>query len=54
MATYSLGHQLGYGTGALMLGLVIDAVGYPAPYYVAGGLLALLLVLVSASRHLLQ
>jgi predicted MFS family arabinose efflux permease len=54
MATYSLGHQLGYGAGALTFGLAIDAVGYPAPYYVAGGLLALLLVLVSASRQFVQ
>jgi predicted MFS family arabinose efflux permease len=35
MATYSLGYQLAIGVGAAIWGLVIDRLGYPAPYVLA-------------------
>ena len=46
MATYTLGFQLALGVGAAVWGWIIDAFGYPAPYFgalaVQAGLLALL------------
>lgn len=35
MATYSLGYQLGLGTGAATWGLVIQLAGFPAPFVLA-------------------
>lgn len=35
MATYSLGFQLALGVGAAIWGVVIDGIGYPAPYVLA-------------------
>jgi predicted MFS family arabinose efflux permease len=32
MATYTLGFQLAIGAGAALWGIIIDALGYPAPY----------------------
>ena len=35
MATYSLGFQMALGVGAAIWGVTIDALGYPAPYFLA-------------------
>lgn len=35
MATYSLGYQLGFGLGSLAWGLVISALGFPAPFLIS-------------------
>lgn len=35
MATYSLGFQMALGVGAAAWGVIIDALGYPAPYLAA-------------------
>lgn len=54
MATYTLGFQLALGVGAAVWGWIIDAYGYPAPYFgalaVQAGLLALLAVTWFARR----
>lgn len=35
MATYSLGYQVGVGVGALVAGVAVDALGFPAPHLLA-------------------
>ena len=35
MATYSLGYQLGFGSGSLVWGILVSAAGFPAPFLVA-------------------
>ena len=51
MATYSLGYQLGIGTGAAAWGFVIAAMGFPAPYVLAIGMMVLMLVLLWGNRR---
>ena len=50
MATYSMGFPLGNGVGALTWGLVITAVGFPAPFLLALGALACIAALVWSAR----
>lgn len=50
MATYTLGFQLAIGAGATLWGIIIDWVGYPAPYVVAIVVQVLLLIYLGASR----
>jgi predicted MFS family arabinose efflux permease len=55
MATYSLGYQLGFGLGAAAWGVVIGALGFPAPFLI--GLLAMAgiaFIVVNARRELLD
>ena len=47
MATYSLGYQLALGVGAAIWGVVIDRIGYPAPYVLAAGSQLLVLGLIA-------
>lgn len=49
MATYSLGYQLALGVGAAIWGVVIDRVGYPAPYVLAAGSQLLVLGLIATA-----
>jgi predicted MFS family arabinose efflux permease len=52
MATYSLGFQMGLGVGAAVFGIVIQILGFPAPWLVAIGLQLLLIVaLVLGARR---
>ena len=50
MATYSMGFPLGNGVGAITWGLVITAVGFPAPFLLALGVLAAIAALVWSAR----
>jgi MFS family permease len=43
MATYSIGYQFALGAGAAVLGLVIDAFGFPAPFALGVAVQAVLL-----------
>jgi MFS family permease len=54
MATYTLGFQLAIGTGATVWGIVIDRLGYPAPYLVAIAVQACLLTYLGGTRGRLQ
>jgi predicted MFS family arabinose efflux permease len=51
MATYSIGFQMATGVGAAVSGLVIDRIGYPAPYWLGVATqLAVLAVVAMAWR----
>jgi MFS family permease len=51
MATYTIGFQLGLGVGAAVWGIIIDAAGFPAPYIVGLGSLALMLSILTWWRR---
>lgn len=50
MATYSMGFPLGNGLGALLWGIVIGALGFPAPFLVALATMGGIAILVCTSR----
>lgn len=53
MATYSLGYQVGVGVGALAAGLLVDAIGFPAPHWLAlVGPLSIVLVVLRRQTDL--
>ncbi|MEZ4595539.1 MAG: MFS transporter [Chloroflexota bacterium] len=50
MATYSLGYQLGLGIGSAAYGVVISTAGFPMPYLIAIGAMALMVGAILAGR----
>ena len=55
MATYSLGYQLGLGIGSAAYGVVISLAGFPAPFVIGVGAMALMVgAIVTARADLLR
>lgn len=55
MATYSLGYQLGMGVGSAAYGVIISIAGFPIPFVIGIGAMALMAaVIVSARADLLR
>lgn len=55
MATYSLGYQLGLGVGSAAYGVVISTAGFPVPFVIAIGAMALMVgAIVGARADLLR